>query len=407
MRPRIVVTGTGVISSIGAGSAEFLSSLDSGRLGFSDSTLFEGLNGSRPRVAEITDFTPQNWLGRKGLRVMSRSARLLAVATSMALEAYDRGSGSSEDKSAQPEIGLACGTVFGSVQSIVDFDWSGLTDGRRFVNPSHFPNTVINSPAGHAAIKHRLVGLNATISTGLTSGLYAIHYAAQSLTLGRARALIAGGVEESCQESYLGFFKSGILSTGGRPRPFEKDRDGTVPGEGAGVWLLETEESARSREAAPIAEVLGFGSAFDAGAPHEYNVAGEGASQAMLTALSNSGLRPEDVSIIIASANGSRAGDATEVNALKRVFGGRLGEIPICAPKASFGESMGASGALLSITAGHALQTQSVPPTAGATAGELAISPESVPFTGRIALVNSFGCDGHNAALVVRRWADS
>ncbi len=398
---RIVATGTGIISSLAAGSEEFEAALYAGRTGIGPKTLFpESAPGGC--AGEIRDFTPQQWLGSKGLRVLDRSARLLSVAAHMALQS----SGLLESASPEgdPDLGLVCGTMFGSVHSITSFDWSGLLDGPNLVNPMEFPNTVINSPAGQAAIKHRLRGVNSTISAGLVSGLYAIHYAMEFLRLGRAKALLAGGVEELCEESYLSCQKAGISSPRGRLSPFAPERDGTVLGEGSALWVLETGEAAEKRGAKPLLEVCGFGSAHDAQSTDEFNVRADGAKEAIRQSLHASGVEAEAIGCIISSASGSRAGDAMEIHALKAVFGKRLAEIPVCAPKAAFGESLGASGALLAVSGGIAVRRKQVPPTASFEAAEpgLKLSASPQEFAGEYALVDSFGCDGNNAALILK-----
>lgn len=401
MSTRIVATGTGIISSLAAGAGDFETELYAGHTGVGPKTLFsDTVPGGA--AGEVRAFAPQQWLGSKGLRVLDRSARLLCVAAHMALES----SGLSAHLQADgcSDLGLVCGTMFGSVHSIASFDWSGLIDGPNLVNPMEFPNTVINSPAGQAAIKHRLRGVNSTISAGLVSGIYAIHYAMEFLRFGRAQALLAGGVEELCEESYLSFKKAGVTSPTDRIRPFAPDRDGTVLGEGSALWVLETEVAAAKRGAQPILEVCGFGSAHDAQMIDSFSVRANGATMAIKQALQVAEVEPEAIGFIIASASGSPAGDAMEVNALRHVFGKRLPDIPVCAPKAAFGESLGASGALLAATAGIALQKRLVPPTAGFETGEagLRISQSPVAFDGDHALVNCFGCDGNNAALVLK-----
>jgi 3-oxoacyl-[acyl-carrier-protein] synthase II len=398
---RIVVTGTGVVSCIGAGTEEFEKSLYEGVTGIGTRTLFPDTVPEGP-AGEVRNFTPQQWLGNKGLRVLDRSARLLSVAAAIALK--ESGLAQPEGSEGDPGLGLVCGTTFGSVHSIAAFDWSGLCDGPNLVNPMEFPNTVINSPAGQAAIKHKLRGVNSTISAGLASGLYAIHYATEFLRFGRATALLAGGVEELAEESYLSFQRAGWMSVAGALRPFAPDRDGTVVGEGSALWMLETEEHARNRGAVPHLEVCGFGSAHDAQSLESYNPRAEGSESAIQIALESAGIEPKDVGGIIASANGSRGADAMEARALGAVFGGRLPAIPICAPKAAFGEALGASGALLAVTAGIAAQRGEVPPTAGyrMSDGNLCLSAGVQPLAGSHVLVNCFGCDGNNTALVLR-----
>jgi 3-oxoacyl-(acyl-carrier-protein) synthase len=262
------------------------------------------------------------------------------------------------------------------------------------VNPGEFPNTVINSPAGQAAIKHKLRGVNSTISAGLVSGLYAIHYAAEFLRFGRATALLAGGVEELSEEGWVSFGKVGVLSQKGCPRPFAADRDGMVLGEGSALWMLETAESAEARGAKPMLEIAGFGAAHDAHDIQAYRVRAEGATSAIEQALRAAEIEPDAIGCVIASASGSLAGDEMELRALRNVFGARLDAIPVCAPKAAFGEALGASGALCALTGGLALARRSAPPV-----GLLSPAPD---IHSEYALINCFGCDGNNAALVLK-----
>ena len=210
MTDSIVITGAGVVSSIGDSFDSFGDKLFAGATGMGPSQLADFGDGSEIVACEVRDFVPQKWLGPKGIRVLDRSARLLCVAAHMALESVGRLP--ADESEGDSRVGLVCGTIFGSVHSITSFDWSGIEDGVKYVNPMAFPNTVINSPAGQAAIKHKLRGINSTISAGLASSLYAIAYAADFLSLDRADLLIAGGVEELAEESYLGFLKNELIS---------------------------------------------------------------------------------------------------------------------------------------------------------------------------------------------------
>jgi 3-oxoacyl-[acyl-carrier-protein] synthase II len=323
----------------------------------------------------------------------------------MALSAAGRGGGGSTE--ADPECGLVCGTMFGSIHSITSFDWSGLEDGPNLVNPMDFPNTVINSAAGQAAIKFKLGGVNSTICAAQASGLYALDYAAQFLRMGRARMLLAGGVEELSEEAYLGFRKNGLLSCSGAARPFQASRDGAVLGEGAALLVLESADAARERRAQPWAEIAGFGCAQDAHSISAFQIQADGATAAIQMALDSAGIQAGQVACIVAAASGGRPGDEMEARALKNVFGARLTGIPICAPEAALGESLGASGAMGALVAALALQKQCLPPTAGmndAGVEGLRIMARSQPIHGEYALIDAFSCDGNNASLVLRRW---
>ena len=399
MNPRIVITGAGVISSIGAGVADFERALYAGESGVGPSQIF----GDAATTAEIRNFSPQPWLGNKGIRVLDRVARLLSVSAHMALCGSNLARADATD--ADPDVGIVWGTMLGSVHSIASFDWSGLVDGPNYVNPMDFPNTVINSAAGQAAIKFKLGGVNSTICAGGASGLYALHYAAEFLRLGRARVLLAGGAEELSEESFLGFRKSGYASPSGCPRPFDPERDGAVLGEGAVLLVLESVETARERGAQPWAEISGFGSAQDAHSARAFHLRGEGATEAIRMAMESAGIEPAQIACIISAGSGNRAGDEMESRALANVFGPCLAEIPICAPKAALGETLGAAGAFGALISALALRRQCAPPTSGARAiaDSIRLATREQEFHGDYALVNAFSCDGNNAAMILRR----
>ena len=397
MGERVAVTGIGVVSPIGGGMAEFEAALFSGVCGVRPSERFGGT-----AVAEVSNFDPQPWLGNKGVRMLDRGARLLCVAVQMALCE----TGLLDDPANGSQPGLVVGTMFGSVHSIVSFDWSGVTDGPSYVNPMEFPNTVINSAGGQAGIRYGLRGLNSTVCAGLASGLHAVSYAAECLRFGRARVLLAGGLEELCDECLLGFQKTGVMSSGSRAQPFAVNRDGAIPGEGCALMVLESEASALARKATPRFEICGFGASQDAHSIQSYDLSGRGAADAMDQALADAGISPAQVGCIVASANGSRTGDEMEARALRQVFGTELTRIAVYAPKGALGEAMGASGAFGILAAGLLLERHSAPPsiTAAPRHSELRISREPQPVDGEYALVNAFSCDGNNAALVIRTW---
>jgi 3-oxoacyl-[acyl-carrier-protein] synthase II len=403
MNPRIVITGAGVISSIGVGVAEFERALYAGESGVGPSQMFGDSAATASMSAEVRNFSPQPWLGNKGIRVLDRVARLLSVAAHMALCGSNLARADAGE--ADPELGIVWGTMLGSVHSIASFDWSGLVDGPNYVNPMDFPNTVINSAAGQAAIKFKLGGVNSTLCAGGASGLYALHYAAEFLRLGRARVLLAGGAEELSEESFLGFRKSGYASPSGCPRPFDPQRDGAVLGEGAVLLVLESEETARERGSLPWAEISGFGSAHDAHSTRAFLLRAEGATAAIQMAMEAAEIEPAQVACVISAGSGSPLGDEMESRALSNVFGARLEEIPVAAPKASVGETLGAAGAFGALLAVLALRRQSAPPTPGvrAAASGVRLANRAQQFHGDYALVNAFSCDGNNAALILRR----
>ena len=229
MNESIVISGTGVISPLGAGLEQFATALYDGARAGGPSTRFEG------HAAEISDFDPQPWL-LTGFRPMDRTARLLSVAVHLALA--DSGIPVSTGAEGDPALGLVCGTMLGGINSIVSFDWDGITEGPDYVSPMGFSNTVINSAAGQAAIRFKLRGVNSTICAGLCSGLYALGYAEQFVKFGRARALLAGGVEALSEAVFVGLDNTSMLSASRYPRPFADDRHGIVPAQGPAFVLL-------------------------------------------------------------------------------------------------------------------------------------------------------------------------
>ena len=207
MNKKIVITGIGVLSPIAIGREEFWAGLFQGKTGFRPVTLFD-TSPFRVNIAgEIKDFDALSFLGKKGLRDLDRSTRLICSAAKLAID--DSRIEITEDTT--HSMGVSVGTTFGSLHSISQFDRSGLIEGPRAVNPSHFPNTVINSPASQVSIKFKIKGFNTTISTGFCASLDAVSYAADFIRLSRADVVLAGGVEELCEETFMGFHNLGCL----------------------------------------------------------------------------------------------------------------------------------------------------------------------------------------------------
>jgi 3-oxoacyl-[acyl-carrier-protein] synthase II len=404
---RIVVTGVGVVSPLGVGREVFWHGLKAGLDGIVDISIFDTSNLPCHKAGQVKDFFPEQSLGRKGLKYLDRCAQLLGVATGLALA----DAGLSIQPADNSATGLVVGTAFGGLNSICRFDQQALTQGPHYVNPMDFPNTVINSAAGQTAIRYGLVGLNATITAGCTSSLHAIKYGVDSIRTGQAAIVLAGGVEELNFALYLGFCKLGILSGSRqgqveRVAPFDAHRNGLILGEGAALIVLETLEGARARNAKVYAEVLGFGNCHDERHPCRDSRGEAGASRAMRLALQDAGVDSQDVDFICAGASGSLLGDEIEANSIRSVFGHHPRRIGIHAPKSAIGESLGASGAFQVASSIMSLTEGIIPPTLNFTECPLGwrvegLSREAAEHHGALAIVNSFGCDGNNASLVV------
>ncbi len=405
----IAITGIGVVAPNGMGKEEFWRNCFAGLSGIRPISVFDPHPYRCRSAGELTDFTPEQFLGSQGLRTLDRTTRLALVAAKLAID--DAGLDMTE--TSRNTIGVVLGSTMGSIRSISEFDLEGLREGPRYVNPALFPNVVINSPASQVAIRFKLQGLNATIATGFTASLDAIGYALDMLRLGRATTVLVGGAEELCLPTFLGFYKLGFLATArnGAPpfyAPFHPQRCGALLGEGAAFVVLEPFEEAARRGTPIYAEVAGYGTAFHPASLYRYDPVAASATTAMQQALSDADVRADEVEYISASANSTKACDAMELAAVKTVFGARAARVPLSAVKAMVGESFSAAGALQVAATVGTLVHQQLPPTINwgsydPTAERETVSQQtrSAPIT--TALVHALGVTGTASALVVRR----
>ncbi len=405
---RVVVTGAGVISCLADSPAGLHQALCAGRSGAKAIELF-AVDGLGPaHGGEIRPFEPRDYLGERNLRPVDRTSRLLLVAAGQALAT----SGWTAQRLAATEVGLVLGTTFCSVRTIAEFDRRAVQLGPSYASPMDFANSVINAAAGQVAIWYGLRGVNSTIAGGEAAGLHAIGYAADLIRSGRTDALLAGGVEELCFESYLALHRGGRLAAAAapgaeRPVPFDAGRNGFLPAEGAALLMLEDAASAAARGAAVLAEVLGHGEAFAAGRADDAGGAAA-LARAIRLALAEAGAAPEDVDVVSASANGSVRGDRIEARGLAAGLGGRAAAVPVTAVKAMLGEALGASGALQAVDLVETLRDGNLPGVCG-----LERTDEDFPLGGvaaatrqvaaRRGLATGVGFDGHCAALLLGR----
>ncbi|MEW6003335.1 MAG: beta-ketoacyl-[acyl-carrier-protein] synthase family protein [Nitrospirota bacterium] len=437
MSRRVVITGIGVLSPIGIGNDAYWEALFQGKTGFRSISLFDTSNLKVHIAGEISDFDPVIFLGKKGLRSLDRSTLLINSAAKLAIEdahlhitdgknilqsnAKDRennppfskgGLGGFYEQNSH-SVGVSIGTTFGSLHSISQFDREGLIEGPRYVNPSHFPNTVINSPASQVSIRFKIKGFNTTISTGFCASLDAVMYASDFIKLNRAEVVLAGGVEELCEETFLGFYKLGCLSgtNSSEPTccPFDARRNGVILSEGAAILVLEDEENALERGAEILGVVKGYGNAFDPSANKNFNHAGVGLRNAITLALQDSSLTPKDIDYISASANSTKGLDRMETKAIKDIFAEHASNIPVSSIKSMVGESFSASGALSMAAAVGAIKKGLIPPTVNCRERDPECDLDYVPNEARQkninnVLVMSSDPYGQNSAVVIGKY---
>lgn len=407
---RVVITGVGVVTSNGIGKKQFWDSLQNGVSGIKEVSLFDTASLGTHTAGEIKDFDPLPFLGSKGLRVQDRTTKIVNVAAKLALEDAKL----SVDESNTDAVGVVLGTTLGSVYSISEFDKTALKEGPRAVNPALFPNTVINSPASQISIRFNIQGFNTTIATGFTASLDALRYACDFIKLGRANAVVVGGVEELCIQTYLGFYKLKFLAAsrnGGIELscPFDRRRNGIVFGEGAAMAVIEDLESAEKRGVPIYAEIVSFGSYFDPFRINKYNRLGPGIRAAMRFALNNAQLAPRDIDYICANANSTKEADIIEAEAIADVFGDEAQRVPVSSIKSMVGESFSASGALALAASVGATANGFIPPTINYQEPDAACNLDVVPNASRKAdvrriLINTFGPSGTNTCCVIRKY---
>ena len=420
-RRRVVVTGAGVVSPLGDSPAALHRALAAGASARKPIELFETSGIGCHEAGEIRPFDPQAYVGERNLRPLDRTSRLLVVAAQLALADSGWAAGGQLRPAGTPggaaaEVGLVVGTTFCSVRTIAEFDRRALRLGPSHASPLDFANSVINAAAGQAAIWHGLRGVNSTLAGGEASGLQAIAQATELVRSGRADAVLAGGAEELCFESFLGYYRAGrlcgSLDRGAveRPVPFDARRNGFSLSEGAALLMLEEASAAAARGAAVRAEVLGWGAAF-AAASGEAGMA-DAVARAVRLALDDAGAAPAEIGCLSASASGSSTVDRAEARGVAAALGEWAAGLPVTAIKAMLGEGLGVSAAWQAVDLVETLGDGVLPGIAGLEQLEPGLPlplPETAPAATRRlepaarqrALITAVGADGHCAALVL------
>lgn len=372
----VVITGYGFVAGLGETADELFEAL------VSTSRAGE----SQIDTTQVSDEILKSNLKGRNLRPLDRTSRMLSVAVAHALTDGRFNSQSEQD------IGLVSGTMFASAATIAAFDCRAMEEGPAYASALDFANSVINASTGQTAIWHGLRGENTTIATGQSSGLKAIARASSSIRTGREKVLLAGGVEELSDASFRAFNDSGLLTDQKAAVPFGNHRDGFRFTEGAAIVLLESATHANGRGANVVADVLGSGTSFDSMNRASESDSVESIERAMSCALRNAGVGPDDVDVVVCSANGSVVTDHHEMLALDRIFISDAKPVRFT-PKGAIGESVGAAGPLQLIAVLECIRRGRIP---GAE------SPDANRRPSTTVLVNSISFDGHSCSVVIR-----
>jgi len=409
-RRRVVVTGLGIVCPIGNTVAEAWSSVLAGKSGIGRITHFDATPLSSQIAGEVKNFEVAAYLSPKEARRMDRFIHLGIAAGVQAL----RDSGLEVTQANATRIGVNIGSGIGGLPMIEETYNDVLKGGPRKISPFFIPSTIINMISGNLSIMHGLKGPNLAMVTACTTSAHCIGEAGRLIEYGDCDVMVAGGAEATVTLLTVGGFAAArALSTRNddpatASRPWDRDRDGFVLGEGAGVVVLEEFEHAKRRGATVYAELAGYGMSGDAyhmTAPQEN---GEGAARCMENALRNAGLNREDIDYVNAHGTSTPLGDLAETVALKRCFGDHAKKLAVSSTKSMTGHLLGAAGGVEAIFSVLAIRDQVAPPTANLFNQDPACDLDYVPNTARrmplrSALSNSFGFGGTNGTLIFKR----
>lgn len=405
---RVVITGLGVVSPLGNDVNTTWANVVAGKSGVGPITHFDSSNFETHFAAEVKDFDPVALLGRKEARRMDRFTQLAVAAAGQALE--------DARLKITPEntlrIGVVIGSGIGGISTIVHETNTLRDKGVTRISPFMVPMMLSDTAPGMIAITYGIRGPNLAVVSACATGSNAIGEAAEWVRHGRVDAVLAGSAEAGIVPlAVAGFNVMNALSRRNddpqrASRPFDKDRDGFVTGEGGGVLVLEDYEHARARGAKIYAEVIGYGSTADAfhiTAPEE---TGAGAAAAMCMALDQADLKPEDIDYLNAHGTSTQLNDKSETAAIKRVFGEAAYRVPISSTKSMTGHLLGAAGSVEAAICVKALQDQIIPPTINYETPDPDCDLDYVPNVARRKTVrhvmsNSFGFGGHNACIIL------
>jgi 3-oxoacyl-[acyl-carrier-protein] synthase II len=409
-RRRVVVTGIGLVSPVGIGTAESWEGVLAGRAGIAPITLFDASRHSARFAGEVKAFDPLQWLDKKDLKKCGRFIQFALAATSMAMDA----SGLQVRAENATRVGVIIGSGIGGFEVIEREHRVLLERGPDRVSPFFILSTIVNLAAGQVSLRLGAKGPSSAVATACTTGAHAVGDAFRLIQHGYADAMVCGGTEASITPlAVAGFAAMRALSTRNdaperASRPWDVDRDGFVVGEGAGILVLEERGHAERRGAPLLAELIGYGMSSDA---HHLTAPpddGEGVGRVMTAALEDAGLDPGEVQYLNAHATSTPLGDRAEAVAIARVFGEHATRLQVSSTKSMTGHLLGGAGALEAGLTILALRDQIAPPTTNLDRPDednpLNLVPNcAMPLQIENAMTNSFGFGGTNACLIFSR----
>jgi len=411
MKRRVVITGVGVISPVGNDAKTFWNSLLEGKSGVGPVTAFDASEYPTRIAAEVKDFDPGAYMDKREARRQDRYVQFALAASKMAV--------ADANLEITPELGERTGVYIGSgIGGLGTWEEQHqilLEKGPRRVSPFFIPMMIANMASGAVSMEYGAKGPTSSAITACATGTNAIGDAFRLIQNGYADVMITGGAEATIRPmAFAGFCSMKAMSTRNEEpakasRPFDKDRDGFVMGEGAGVVILEELEHAKKRGANILAEVIGYGMSADAHHITAPSPGGEGAARCMKAALADAGVEPTQVGYINAHGTSTDQGDVAETQAIKSVFGEHAYKLAVSSTKSMTGHLLGATGGIETIATAFALRDQILPPTINLENQDPECDLDYVPNAARpatvnVAISNTFGFGGHNATIVLKRY---
>ena len=412
MKRRVVVTGVGLVSSLGVGTEENWEALCAGRSGIGSITRFDASEFSTRIAGEVKNFDPLQFIAKKDVKKMDVFIQYAIAAAEFAV----RDAGLEVTPEIAERVGVFIASGIGGFSAIEREHRSLLKDGPRKISPFFIPSVIINLAAGQVSIRFGAKGPNSATVTACSASAHAVGDAFEIISRGAADVMIAGGSEAAITPLGVGGFAAmrALSKRNDEPerasRPFDRDRDGFVMGEGAGVVILEEYEQAIARKAPLYAELVGYGmsgDAFHVTAPSED---ADGAVRAIRAALARGECPPDQVDYINAHGTATPLNDAAETRAIKTVFGEHAHGLAVSSTKSMTGHMMGATGSLEALFCVQAIGAQLAPPTIHYQTPDPECDLDYVPNNSRempidVAISNSFGFGGHNSVLAFKKYA--
>jgi len=411
VKRRVVITGVGLVTPLGTGTKKTWEALVNGRTGVDRITRFDASDQASQIAAEVKDFDPAAFFEKKQVKNLDFFVQYAVAAAEMAMQ--DSGLTINEEESSR--IGVITGCGIGGMPTIEQYHEVYMNKGPRRITPFFIPRVIPNMPAGHISMRIHAKGINMALCTACAAGTHAVGEAFRHVAYGDCDAVVTGGTESViCPLAVGGFSAMKALSTRNdspqiASRPFDRDRDGFIIAEGAGIIILEELEHARARGAKIYAEMAGYGQSGDAyhiAAPPEN---GEGAALCMAAALKDAAMVPDDIDYINAHGTSTPLNDRCETIAIKHVFGDHAARLSISSTKSMTGHMLGGAGGVEAVFTALTIHHGLIPPTMNLDHPDPVCDLDYVPNHAReqkvaTAMSNSFGFGGTNAVVIMKRF---